>query len=142
MKEKAALVITHGKFGIELVKSLEMIMGEQENILTLGINPGDDVERVKDEAEQYILKNSEEGRETLVFVDILGGSPSNIGLYLLKKYTVSLITGVNMTMLIEFFSHRELEEEDELIEKVLNAGNEGMKKFVSDKDIKVACDFG
>ena len=28
MKKKAVLVITHGKFGIELLKSVEMIMGE------------------------------------------------------------------------------------------------------------------
>jgi len=36
MSNKALLVITHGNFGIELVKSVEMIMGEQEDVNALG----------------------------------------------------------------------------------------------------------
>ena len=35
MSNKALLVITHGNFGIELVKSVEMIMGEQEDVSCL-----------------------------------------------------------------------------------------------------------
>ena len=31
------LIITHGLFGIELKKSAEMIMGEQENVEALGL---------------------------------------------------------------------------------------------------------
>ena len=34
------LIITHGLFGIELKKSAEMIMGEQENVEALGLIPG------------------------------------------------------------------------------------------------------
>jgi PTS system mannose-specific IIA component len=61
---------------------------------------------------------------------MFGGSPSNVALYALSKHTdIKLITGVNILMLIEFFSSRDSEELDELVEKLISAGNNGILKF-------------
>lgn len=35
MANRAIIVITHGEFGIELIKSAEMIMGPQEDVKDL-----------------------------------------------------------------------------------------------------------
>lgn len=132
MKKKAVLIITHGKFGIELLKSVEMIMGEQEDAIALGLNLGESVDDLRNEVESILGKNWDEDKDTIVLVDILGGSPSNISLYMLKKYNhIKLITGVNMLMLIELFESRELEELDDLVDKVANTGMESIKKFKS-----------
>ena len=40
MANRAIIVITHGEFGIELIKSAEMIMGPQENVTGFGLRPG------------------------------------------------------------------------------------------------------
>ncbi|SDW94163.1 PTS sugar transporter subunit IIA [Tepidimicrobium xylanilyticum] len=130
MNRKAVLVITHGKFGIELLKSVEMIMGEQEDAKALGLQLGDKVDDLRNEVEKIILENEKEDKETIIFVDILGGSPSNIALYVLKKHnSVKLITGVNMPMLIEVFQSRDFVELDELLEKIINSSMEGINKF-------------
>lgn len=130
MNRKAVLVITHGKFGIELLKSVEMIMGEQEDAKALGLQLGDNVDDLRNEVEKIILENEKEDKETIIFVDILGGSPSNIALYVLKKHnSVKLVTGVNMPMLIEVFQSRDLVELDELLEKIINSSMEGINKF-------------
>jgi len=130
MNRKAVLVITHGKFGIELLKSVEMIMGEQEDAKALGLQLGDNVDDLRNEVEKIILENEKEDKETIIFVDILGGSPSNIALYVLKKHnSVKLVTGVNMPMLIEVFQSRDLVELDELLEKMINSSMEGINKF-------------
>ncbi|RBP46983.1 PTS sugar transporter subunit IIA [Garciella nitratireducens] len=130
MSKTAVLIITHGNFGVELIKSVEMIMGEQEDAKALGIKLGESIEDLKRETEKIILKNQEEGKDTLIFVDILGGSPSNISLYMLKKYeNIKLITGVNMIMLIETFQSRDFEKIDMLVEKILNSAIEGMKEI-------------
>ena len=129
MKKKAVLVITHGKFGIELLKSVEMIMGEQEDAAALGLCLGDDVEALRADAQEVIAKNQEAGMETIVLVDIFGGSPSNVALYALRSADTKLITGVNMLMLIEFFSSRDSEELSDLVEKMIASGMEGIKKF-------------
>lgn len=129
MKKKAVLVITHGKFGIELLKSVEMIMGEQEDAAALGLCLGDDVEALRADAQRVIAENQEAGKETVVLVDIFGGSPSNVALYALRSSDTKLITGVNMLMLIEFFSSRDSEELSDLVEKMIASGVEGIKKF-------------
>lgn len=129
MKKKAVLIITHGKFGIELLKSVEMIMGEQEDASALGLCLGDDVGDLRSEAEKVILENQKNDKETIILVDILGGSPSNVGLYMVKNYNLKLITGVNMLMLIELFSSKDSEELDDLIEKMISSSTDGIKKF-------------
>jgi mannose PTS system EIIA component len=129
MKKKAVLVITHGKFGIELLKSVEMIMGEQEDAVGLGLCLGDDVEALRADAQRVIAENQEAGKETVVLVDIFGGSPSNVALYALRSSDTKLITGVNMLMLIEFFSSRDSEELSDLVEKMIASSVEGIKKF-------------
>ena len=129
MKKKAVLVITHGNFGIELLKSVEMIMGEQEDSAALGLCLGDDVEALRADAQRVIAENQEAGKETIVLVDIFGGSPSNVALYALRSSDTKLITGVNMLMLIEFFSSRDSEELSDLVEKMIASGIEGIKKF-------------
>lgn len=129
MKKKAVLVITHGKFGIELLKSVEMIMGEQEDAAALGLSLGEDVEALRAEAERIVVENEKADKETIVLVDIFGGSPSNVALYVLRNHDIKLITGVNMLMLIELFSSREFEETDSLVEKMMSSATEGIKLY-------------
>lgn len=35
------LIVTHGNFGLELLKSAELIIGKQENVKTISFNHGD-----------------------------------------------------------------------------------------------------
>ena len=130
MKKKAALIITHGIFGKELLKSVEMIMGEQEDVKVLGLSLGESVDELRSTADNIIVENQNAGMDTIVMVDILGGSPSNVALYLLKKYKdIKLITGVNMLILVEFLQSRESYELGDLIDLMINSGIEGIKKF-------------
>ena len=130
MSNKALLVITHGNFGIELVKSVEMIIGEQEDVNALGLNPGDSVEDLRESADRIVEANKEAGKETIILVDILGGSTSNVALYLMKKHGIKLVTGVNMYMLIEMFSQKDsVESADELCDIMIETATENIKKF-------------
>lgn len=130
MREKYVLIITHGKFGAELLKSVEMIIGEQDNVSALSLSPGEDVDELRNQAERIIIKNQSDNKDTIIFVDILGGSPSNVALYMVKKYKeVKLITGVNMFMLIEAFHSKEIYDIDELLIQVINTGIEGIQKL-------------
>ncbi|HBN28456.1 MAG TPA: PTS mannose transporter subunit IIAB [Clostridiaceae bacterium] len=130
MNKKAALIITHGFSGKELLKSVEMIMGEQKNVKALGLSLGESVDDLKNTADNIVVENQKAGLDTIILVDILGGSPSNVALYLLKKYkNIKLITGVNMPMLIEFFQSRDSNELDELTQLMINSASDGIKKF-------------
>ncbi|MFL0246312.1 PTS sugar transporter subunit IIA [Candidatus Clostridium stratigraminis] len=137
MKKKAGLIITHGLFGKELLNSVEMIMGEQEDVKALGLSLGDSVDELRAAAENIILENQKADMDTILLVDILGGSPSNVALYMLKKYNnIKLITGVNMLVLIEFLQSRESNELDDLMNLMITSGTDGIKKFENNMEGK------
>lgn len=128
MANRALLVITHGEFGIELVKSAEMIMGPQEDVNALALRPGNSVDDLRAEANEIVAKNAEKGMETIVLVDLLGGSPSNVSLSLLAKHDLKILTGVSMPMLVEMLSQYKFEEDtDKLIEAVQQTAADGVK---------------
>ena len=105
------LIITHGLFGIELKKSAEMIMGEQENAQALEI----------------VKKNEADGFHTVVMVDLMGGSPSNVALMTcLKEVDCDVLVGVNMPMLIAAISGLTFQEDSELAESAFAEGQNGM----------------
>lgn len=67
------LVVTHGNFGNELIKSAEMIAGKQENIESLGLFVEDDFDMFKSKVKNKIKElENEEG--VLVLVDMFGDS--------------------------------------------------------------------
>ena len=128
---KKVLIITHGDFGGSLLKSAELILGKQRDVVTLGIKWGDDIEMVKAKLEKILKANEEEGDETIVLVGLFGGSPSNIALSLLKSYDFKCLTGVNMPMLIEILSFREEYDIDTLVKRGYKAGIDGIKSIDS-----------
>ncbi|HIZ71823.1 MAG TPA: PTS fructose transporter subunit IIA, partial [Candidatus Atopostipes pullistercoris] len=72
---KQLLLVSHGRFAEELKKSVEMILGPQENIYTVSLLPN---EGEKEFTEKFdgILQQLE--GEVTVFADLLGGTPANI----------------------------------------------------------------
>ncbi len=125
---RAILVITHGEFGIEIVKSAEMIMGPQEDVNALALRPGESVDELRQAALQVVEHNLEKGMETIVLCDLLGGSPSNVGLYLLSRGVKHIFTGLSLPMLIEILQFYKTEEHTEsLLRDVKQTAIEGVR---------------
>lgn len=91
------LIVTHGDFAKGLKNAVELIAGRQEFFETIGLYHGDSIEKFYDNIGKKI-DELEQGNGVLVFVDILGGSPSNTVLKLLKEKNIKAISGVNMPM--------------------------------------------
>mgnify|MGYP002796056189 FL=1 len=133
MANRAIIVITHGEFGIELIKSAEMIMGPQEDVKGLGLRPGESVDDLRAEAGETVEKFKEDGKEIIVCCDVLGGSPSNVALVLDANYHLQFDTGVNMRGLIELFQgDQDDEDTEELLNRAEATGSEGVKRLAKD----------
>ncbi|MFT9267376.1 PTS sugar transporter subunit IIA [Oenococcus sp.] len=127
---RGILVITHGHFGVEIVKSAEMIMGPQSNVTALALNPGESVEGLRQLGTDSIKKFTDQGKETIVLTDLYGGSPSNTGLYLLSKGAKVVMTGLNLPMLIELLQNYEsIEDWDELVDDISKAAVDGVRNM-------------
>ncbi|NLV75633.1 MAG: PTS sugar transporter subunit IIA [Tissierellia bacterium] len=122
------LIVTHGNFGLELLKSAELIIGKQENVETLSLNHGDDVEELYNNVKKSI-KKLDKGEGVLVFTDLFGGSPSTATAINMKDLQFESISGVNLPMLIEALDSRNNYNLEDLVDKVIQIGIDGIKNI-------------
>ena len=97
------VVVTHGQLAAELVNAAEMIVGDLPQFAAVSIGWHDDV----NDAREDIMNAIERVRGdagVLLLTDMFGGTPSNLGLTLLERDRVEVITGVNLPMLIKLAS--------------------------------------
>lgn len=133
MADRAVIVITHGEFGIELIKSAEMIMGPQEDVIGLGLRPGESVDDLRAAAAKAVEDYKDQGKEIIICCDVLGGSPSNVALFLAAKYDLRIYTGVNMPLLIELFQGYKMDDDtEELLKRSEETGSSGVKLLAKD----------
>ncbi|EOH90829.1 PTS sugar transporter subunit IIA [Enterococcus pallens] len=117
MKEVAVVLMSHGYYAQEALKSAEMIIGELENVATISVTPEKDLDAVVSET-QKALEMVDDSNGVLLLSDILGGTPSNVaGTIVMTKENVLGITGFNLPMLLELFVNRQknLEEIREIL---------------------------
>jgi len=117
------IIITHGNYGKELLKSVEMIAGKQKNGYSFSINEDTNIDDIKKQVGKLI-----EG-DTYIFVDIYGGSPFNCAISFLSNPKVRVISGFNMPMILEFFvnKNRDVKTMIEDSRKSISFVNEEMK---------------
>ena len=115
------LIITHGGFGKEIIKSMEMIMGQQDNVYFLGLYPDEDPAVFSEKVKEKIIELNKNG-EVLVMVDVFGGTPSNASASNMKDLKFECVTGVSLPMLIEVALNRSRSTLDELVEMAIMAG--------------------
>ncbi|SHJ67269.1 PTS system, mannose-specific IIA component [Dethiosulfatibacter aminovorans DSM 17477] len=112
---KKTIIMTHGDFGKELLKSVEMIVGKLEDACAISLKPGDSPEELK----KRLLEAMKGAEQVMVFTDMYGGTPFNVSVDVLQNRYFHLVTGVNMPMLLDYFMKDEVDI-DELVEASKN----------------------
>lgn len=116
-------MVSHGKFAKELLNSVEMIMGKQDNIIALGLEASDDPMKLSEIIRESVEKvNGNEG--AIVLVDLMGGSPSNAASYIAKE-GIPVITGMNLPILLELITMR-YRPVEEFIDQIIQIGKDGI----------------
>lgn len=125
----AIVVGTHGKFSQELLKTTELILGKQENVLAITFLPGEGADDLmkKYEAGMKSLK-CDDG--VLFMVDLFGGSPFNAASRIVpKEDAMDIVSGINIPMLLEVFYARKDSTIGELAQIAISAGKLGIKSL-------------
>lgn len=95
--EVKILVCTHGHFGEELIKSVEMIGGHLKNTVAVSLlenmSMDDYYEAVKNELDKNAIN--------FCLTDLFGGTPCNTLLNLSQDYKMEILCGVNLPVLLE-----------------------------------------
>ena len=121
------VVITHGNLAFALKETSEMLLGEQEHIAVFGLQLGESIEELRDQAAEAIGRACEAG-EVLVITDMISGSPFNIACSLLERYSFEHLTGINFPLFLEILSNRDELSARGLVEMSLNVGGETIKE--------------
>jgi PTS system mannose-specific IIA component len=100
------VVATHGNLGEALLETTAMIIGPLQHACAITVSRHSPPELLQQQLAKAIVEVGQEGG-VLVAADMLGGTPANIGMTLLEPGRVELLTGVNLPMLIKFFTYRE-----------------------------------
>ncbi|GAB2027382.1 PTS sugar transporter subunit IIA [Lactovum odontotermitis] len=124
------LILTHGNFGKELINSAQMIYGTTENICAVPLLSGASFEDYAKEVQASM--DSLPGKKILL-TDLYGGTPNNIAMMLQTQRDVNVFCGVNLPILIELISLREIESDLEKIQDhLLQTGKDSIKKIKPD----------
>lgn len=125
--ERKIILATHGHFSEAIKESCELIMGKQEKISTLSVITGMGADEMYEffcnEIEDSLQKD---GCLPLIMVDIMGGSPYNQAIRTLRDYEVSIVTGLNLPMLVEVIVMRNQLGYEELAELASEVGRNGV----------------
>ena len=102
--ENMILLGTHGRFGEELIRSAELILGEMKNVRSFSLLPGMALEDYLPPAAEA-LKELPKG--TLCLVDLFGGTPCNAFCALSREYENVVVAGLNLAMLMEVYMNKD-----------------------------------
>lgn len=124
----AIVIGTHGWAAEQLIKTAEMLLGEQQNVGWIDFVPGENAETLT-EKYQAILTDLDTSKGVLFLVDTWGGSPFNAASRIVvDKENYEVIAGVNIPMLVEAFMARDDDPSfDELVAVAVETGREGVR---------------
>lgn len=103
----AIIIGTHGSAAEQLLKTTEMLIGDQDNVAFIDFVHGENAETL---IEKYNakLENLDKSSGVLFLVDTWGGSPFNAASRIaVDKENYEVVTGVNIPMLVETFMGRD-----------------------------------
>lgn len=107
------LITAHGTFSSGIKSSLDIIIGQTENVFV--INAYVDSNASIEEDLNAVLRNVSTDDELIVFTDLLGGSITNQVLRYALRENVHVVSGINLPLVIEVM----LASEEEPVEKII-----------------------
>ncbi|MBE6103632.1 MAG: PTS sugar transporter subunit IIA [Erysipelotrichaceae bacterium] len=120
---QSILLISHGEMANGVKNALTMFFGKDiPQLESLALKPELGAEEFGEQIRTK-LKELESDEGTVIFADLLGGTPFNQAALLLNDKT-DLIVGVNLPMLMEFLATREYDTVD--VNHLVEVGKQGV----------------
>lgn len=115
------VLVTHGRLAWEFAAALEHVVGPQEAVTTVCIEPDDDME-AKRAAIMDSVARVDDGDGVAILTDMFGGTPSNLAMSVLGQARVEVVAGLNLPMLIKLASVRSTRPLESAVREAQEAG--------------------
>ncbi|WP_105630699.1 PTS mannose transporter subunit IIAB [Cronobacter dublinensis] len=135
----AIVIGTHGWAAEQLLKTAEMLLGEQENVGWIDFVPGENAETLIEKYHTQ-LEKLDTSKGVIFLVDTWGGSPFNAASRIVvDQPNHEVVAGVNIPMLVETLMARDDDPTfDELVALAVETGREGVKALKAKPAVKAA----
>ena len=125
------IVVSHGRFSEGLVDSVQMLTGEQQDLVYYGLFPEENVTVLRDKL-QAELDTTPDDMEVLFLSDVFHGSPFNTIVDLMRDYTFFHLTGINLPLAVVVMMDRYMDMSAEEICRHLLKEAPDTVKYVND----------
>jgi len=128
------IILTHGNLAKEFENTVKLFVST-ERLKTFTLNPNDSLEEFKNGIENILFHG--DGNDTLVLVDLFGGTPFNTVVKLCNEKNpgnkrIEILTGVNLSMVLEAMLHSEAMPLEEVKRIAMEAGKKGIRDFYTE----------
>ena len=117
------VLVTHGNLARDFIAVAEHVVGKQQHILPICIEPDDVIESRREDIIAAV-KAVDNGAGIVILTDMFGGTPSNLAISVMGIENVEVIAGINLPMIIKLISVR---SSLPLMQAVLTAQESGRK---------------
>lgn len=100
------VVFTHAQMGAALLDAVRMIIGPVAGAATVVVRREAGVEAMRQELAAALDEIGAGAHGAIIMTDMFGGTPSNVSTAFLDPGRIEVISGVNLPMLLKFFSSR------------------------------------
>ena len=131
------VLVSHGEQSKGMLNTVQMLLGEQDNIAAYSLYPEQSVSELSAILEKEIESY---GAENIIFLsELKHGSPFNTLVMLTKNYDLYHVTGVNLAMLMTVLLERDFEGAtcEGLCESAVNAAKDSyadVRKMLMETD--------
>jgi PTS system mannose-specific IIB component len=123
------VVAAHGGLAQGFAEAIELIIGVQEQMEFVNLQPGMSPEDLKNIL-MTAVKAVDTGDGSLIAVDLFGGTPCNVALTITAEVEAVCLTGVNLGILLEAIGIRDNgADPQEIAEKLVEVGKEGIQQL-------------
>ena len=125
--ELDVIVVTHGGLAVAFREAVQLIMGPQPQLTTIGFFEGDDPAKIANRISAQIHKSSADFH--IIFSDLFGATPSNIALMAVSQCeNAAVVTGINLISLIEALSlNGEVIDCQSALKRIEKEGRQGVR---------------
>jgi PTS system mannose-specific IIA component len=119
------VLVAHGKLAEAFLDVVHTVSGQQKQIATFSVSTNDDIEHRRDDLIARI-ESVDSGKGVIVLTDLFGGTASNLAISVLAVWSIEVIAGMNLPMILKILSMRQTENLTTLVQKAEEAG----KKYI------------
>ncbi|MGB8622000.1 MAG: PTS fructose transporter subunit IIA [Paracoccaceae bacterium] len=121
------VIVAHGGLAREYLAAVEHVVGKQNGIRAISIEPDHDRGAKQDEI-LAAVDEVDDGSGVVVVTDMFGGSPSNLSLRACDRGNRKILYGANLPMLVKLAKSRRMTV-DEAVAGALTAGRKYINSF-------------